>query len=69
MPQRRYFVAEDDPLGRLARKNNIRSAITKEDVMREPYGLVMDENKNPFRRFLETKPYTQRLNQLWQTSL
>ena len=37
--------------------------------MREPYGLVMDENKNPFRRFLETKPYTQRLNQLWQTSL
>lgn len=62
-------MAEDDPLGRLARKNNIRSAITKEDVMREPYGLVMDENKNLFRRFLETKPYTQRLNQLWQTSL
>ena len=36
--------------------------------MREPYELVMDENKNHFRRFLETKPYTQRLNQLWQMS-
>ena len=24
MPQRRYFVAEDDPLGRLARKINIK---------------------------------------------
>jgi hypothetical protein len=51
MPQRRYFVEEDDPLGRLARKINIKSAITKEDVVREPYELVMDENKNPFRRF------------------
>ena len=45
MPQRRYFVAEDDPLGRLARKINIRSAITKGDVMLELCELVMDENK------------------------
>ena len=38
-------MAEDDPLGRLARKINIRSAITKEDVMLESCELVMDENK------------------------